>query len=132
MKISLSNADIIRGLKHYRGIAKQDIVRADDTGDAERLREHANARRQIYKELIDIAENEDSTTVLQQALTQYSKLPFVTGTPEDEYIDIKGQESALENFFLMIGLDAKTRRETRSKRPSLKTLKEPKKPTPTP
>lgn len=120
MEISLSNEDIIRGLKHYKGIAKQDIIRADESSDAERLRDHAHARRQVYKQLIEVAENEDASTVVSNALEQYSKLPFVTGTPEDEHIDIKGQESALENFFLMIGLDAKTRRETRSKRPSLK------------
>lgn len=120
MEVSLSNEAIIRGLKHYKGIAKQDIIRADESNDAERLRDHAQARRQVYKQLIEVAENEDASTVVSNALEQYSKLPFVTGTPEDEHIDIKGQESALENFFLMIGLDAKTRRETRSKRPSLK------------
>lgn len=122
MDISLSNQDIIRGLKHYKGIAKQDIIRADESSDALRLRDHAHARRQVYKQLIDVAEHEDASTVVTNALEQYSKLPFVTDTPEDAYIAIKGQESALENFFLMIGLDAKTRRETRSKRPSLKTL----------
>jgi hypothetical protein len=46
-------------------------------------------------------------------------LPFVTGTAADEHPDVKGKENALENFFLMIGLEPKVRREVRSQRPSL-------------
>ena len=53
------------------------------------------------------------------ALELYRSLPFVTVTPEDQYPEIKGQENALENFFLMIGLDPKVRREARKARKPL-------------
>ena len=37
---------------------------------------------------------------------------------DDAHTEIKGRENALENFFLMIGLEPKIRREVRSRRPS--------------
>ena len=52
-------------------------------------------------------------------MSRYRNLPFVSETTDDEYTDIKGQENALENFFLMIGLESKVRKEVRSQRPSL-------------
>lgn len=66
-----------------------------------------------------MAEAEGPEAVVQYALELYKSLPFVTGTPEDQHPEIKGQENALENFFLMIGLDPKTRREARKARKPL-------------
>ncbi|MEM6430109.1 MAG: hypothetical protein AAF708_12780 [Deinococcota bacterium] len=114
--------EILKGLKHYKRIAKQDLLRATETANPELFRSHAEARRSIYAELTATAEEGIAREVVGKALETYRKLPFVTGTPDDAYVDIKGQENALENFFLMVGLDPKTRREVRSQRPSLATL----------
>jgi hypothetical protein len=57
--------------------------------------------------------------VAREALKRYQELPFVTGTSMNEHVDVKAQESALENFFLMIGLEPKIRREVRSQRPPM-------------
>jgi len=43
----------------------------------------------------------------------------VTGTDDGSFTEIKGEENALENFFLMIGLEPRVRREVRSQRPPL-------------
>jgi len=119
VRVVLSSDEIIRGLKHYRRIAKQDVLRADETANPEAFRAHAEARRSIYARLTEIAETQSPAVVVQEALECYKNLPFVTGTAEDEHTEIKGQENALENFFLMIGLEPKVRREVRSQRPKL-------------
>ena len=119
VRIVLSSDEIIKGLKHYRRIAKQDVLRAAETANPDVFREHAEARRTVYARLTDIAERDTPSDVVQEALKCYRELPFVTGTAEDEHADIKGRENALENFFLMIGLEPKVRREVRSQRPSL-------------
>ena len=122
VKVVLSSDEIVRGLKHYRRIAKQDILRAPETPNPEIFRSHAEARRSVYARLTDVAEAQSPADVVIEALERYKELPFVTGTAEDEHTDIKGQENALENFFLMIGLEPKVRREVRSQRPPLSSL----------
>ncbi len=119
VRVVLSSDEILRGLKHYRRIAKQDVLRAPETDNPEAFCAHAEARRSIYARLTEIAETQSPNAVVTEALACYKELPFVTGTDEGEHIDIKGQENALENFFLMIGLEPKIRREVRSQRPKL-------------
>jgi hypothetical protein len=119
VKIVLSSDEIIRGLKHYRRIARQDVLRAQETDDPETFRTHAEARRAIYAHLAEIADAKTPEDVVREALRCYRELPFVTGTPDGEHTEIKGKENALENFFLMIGLEPKVRREVRSQRPKL-------------
>lgn len=119
VKIVLSSDEIIRGLKHYRRIAKQDILRATEADDPDRFRHHAEARREVYAYLTDLAERLSPADVAREALKVYQDLPFVTGSAAGEHVDIKARENALENFFLMIGLEPKVRREVRSQRPSL-------------
>ncbi len=119
VKVVLSSEEIIRGLKHYRRIAKQDLLRAPETDDPEAFRQHAEARRGVYAELSELAEMKSPDEVAEEALRVYKDLPFVTGSERPEHTEIKGRENALENFFLMIGLEPRVRREARSMRPSL-------------
>lgn len=119
MKGILSTQQIQDGLKHYRRIARQDLLRAPETPDPEAFRVHAEARRAVYAELSDRAEVLAPDEVVDHAVELYRQLPFVTGTPEHSHSEIRGQENALENFFLMVGLDPKRRREARGSRPKL-------------
>lgn len=119
VKVVLSTDEILRGLKHYRRIAKQDLLRADQADHPDAFRRHAEARREVYARLAEIATGGTPEEVARSALALYKELPFVTGTPAEEHVDVKGRENALENFFLMIGLEPKVRREVRSQRPSL-------------
>jgi hypothetical protein len=119
VKVVLSSDEMIKGLKHYRRIAKQDVLRATETERPDIFRTHAETRRDVYAQLTELAEKLSPSDVAKQALSYYQELPFVTGTAEEEHVDIKARENALENFFLMIGLEPKIRREVRSQRPSL-------------
>lgn len=120
VKVVLSSDEILRGLKHYRRIAKQDLMCADDDGQPATFRRHAEARREVYGTLARVAENGTPEDVARSALNLYKDLPFVTGTPDGDHVDVKGREHALENFFLMIGLEPKVRREVRRQRPPMK------------
>ncbi len=119
VKVVLSSDEIIRGLKHYRRIAKQDVLRASETSNPEAFRRHAEARREVYAALSELAQSQTPSEVVEEALTQYQELPFVTGSEDPSHTELKGRENALENFFLMIGLEPKLRREVRRLRPSL-------------
>ncbi|GAA5502650.1 hypothetical protein Dxin01_02394 [Deinococcus xinjiangensis] len=119
MKEPMTTEQLLQGLKHYRRIARQDMLRSGETPHPDAFLKHAESRREIYADLANYAEQHAPDEVVTHALSLYEKLPFVTGTAEHEHPDTKGQENALENFFLLIGLDPKTRRESRSKRPKL-------------
>lgn len=119
MKEMITTEQLQQGLKHYRRIARQDMLRAAETPHPDAFLKHAESRREVYALLGEHAEANDTQAVITRALELYRNLPFVTGTPEHEHPDIKGQENALENFFLLVGLDPKTRREARSKRVKL-------------
>ena len=121
VQVVLSSDEIINGLKHYRGIAKQDLLRASETENPELFRIHAEARREIYAQLAELAEKLSPSDVAKEALRFYQELPFVSGMAEPTNIHLKARESALENFFLMIGLEPKIRREIRSLRQPLES-----------
>jgi hypothetical protein len=119
VRVVLSSDDIVRGLKHYRRIAKQDVLRAPETANPEASLRHAEARRAVYAELAEIAERAGPQDVVQAALDAYQKLPFASGSDDPAHVELRARENALENFFLMIGLEPKVRREARNQRPSL-------------
>lgn len=119
MKEKMSTEQLLLGLKHYRRIARQDMLRAGETPHPDAFLRHAESRREIYVALGDYAGEHAPEDVVTHALELYRRLPFVTGSAEHEYPDIKGHENALENFFLLVGLDPKSRREARSQRPRL-------------
>ncbi len=116
VSVALTTDEIIRGLKHYRRIARQDIMQAEESGNPERITRHAESRRQVYHHLTEYATSGTPAEVVNEALRCYRQLPFVTGTPDDDHVEVKGQENALENFFLMINLAPRIRREARSQR----------------
>lgn len=119
MKEQMTTEQLLLGLKHYRRIARQDMLRASETPHPDAFLKHAESRREIYAALGDYAGTHAPEDVVKHALELYQRLPFVTGSAEHEHPEIKGHENALENFFLLVGLDPKTRREARSKRPRL-------------
>ncbi|MEF2280031.1 hypothetical protein V3W47_17190 [Deinococcus sp. YIM 134068] len=119
MREPMTTDQILQGLKHYRRIARQDMLRAPETPHPDAFLLHAESRREVYAELSAHAGEHAPDEVIEYALDLYRRLPFVTGTPEPDHADVKGRENALENFFLLVGLDPKTRREARSKRPRL-------------
>ena len=121
----MTTEQLLQGLKHYRRIARQDLLRAPETPHPDAFRLHAEARRALYVSLEGHAGEFGPQDAVDFALAQYRALPFTTGSAEHEHPELKGRENGLENFFLMVGLDAKTRREARSLRPKLTAAEAP-------
>ena len=120
VNVVLSSEEILRGLKHYRRIARQDLVRASEMENPDSFRRHAEARRDVYAHLSDVAQDKGPQEAVREALRWYQELPFVSGVADGEHVELKGRENALENFFLLIGLQPKIRRQVRSQRPALR------------
>jgi len=107
---------LLDGLKRYRRIAKQDLLATSLSAHPQAAHIHAEARRELYAELAAVAQTHPSDAVIAHALEQYQALPFVSGCAPLEHPRIQGREQALENFFVLVGLEPKVRREARSKR----------------
>lgn len=72
VKVVLTSEEIKRGLKHYRRIARQDLLRADETDNPEAFRRHAEARRSVYAYLTEVAETKSPDEVALEALDRKS------------------------------------------------------------
>ena len=107
---------LLDGLKRYRRIAKQDLLATSLSAHPEAAQIHAEARRELYAELAALAQTDPSDAVVQRALELYQELPFVSECAPLEHPRIQGREQALENFFVLVNLEPKVRREARSKR----------------
>jgi len=105
MKELMTTDQLLQGLKHYRRIARQDLLRAPETPHPDAFRQHAEARRALYALLEQHASEHGPQDAVDHAIAEYRTLPFTTGTAEHEHPELKGRENGLENFFLMIGLD---------------------------
>jgi hypothetical protein len=122
MKDLMTIGELIHGLKHYRRIAKQDLLVVGGTPTSEVFRLHAEARREIYGLLAERAKITSSDDVINYALELYESLPLVSGIPLEHQPHIHGQESALENFFVMVNLEKGRRRDSRKRRKRLELL----------
>ena len=118
-KLKISVKDMIKGLKHYKSLAKQDLLRADQTAQPDLYKSHAESRIAIYKMLIKSAKTEDSKEVVEKALRLYEQVPFIGKSKANNHIRDVAHEHALENFFLLIGLDQETQKQAWSKRPRI-------------
>lgn len=118
-KLKISVKDMIKGLKHYKSLAKQDLLRADQTAQPGLYKSHAESRIAIYKMLIKSAKDEDSKDVVEKALRLYEQVPFISKSKANSHIRDVAHEHALENFFLLIGLDPETQKQAWSKRPRI-------------
>jgi hypothetical protein len=121
MKDLMTTGELIHGLKHYRRIAKQDLLGVG-VATSEVFRQHAEARREIYGMLAERAKITSSDDVINYALELYESLPLVSGIPLEHQPHIHGQESALENFFVMVNLEKGRRRDSRKRRKRLELL----------
>lgn len=106
---SLSARDIKQGLQRCRVLAKQDVVAA--AGDPELARAGADAevRRRLYQELADLAETCTPDELVSAAVARYMDLPVVPQESRAAHAQVVAEEEALENFFVMVGLDPELR-----------------------
>jgi len=99
--VQVERDDLLRGLKGFKGIAKQDLLLMEESPEIQYRKTHAEARREIYTKLIDLVESSGITEACVFALSEYHKLPEII---EEDDAAGNGHLQALELFFKLIGV----------------------------
>jgi hypothetical protein len=100
--VQVERDDLLRALKGFKGIAKQDLLIQDVTPQSDYRKTHAEARREIYTKLINLVEEAGITEACVFALSEYNKIP--ESAKGDNNPVINGHLQALELFFNIIGI----------------------------
>lgn len=95
--------DILRALKHFKRIAKQELLVNDSLPQTEIRKTHAEARRAIYSKLIQLVEESGVENACVFAFNEYLGLPDRHSHDNLNPL-IYGQTQALEMFFNIIGI----------------------------
>lgn len=109
--VQVERDDLLRALKGFKGIAKQDLLLMEQTPEIEYRKTHAEARREIYAKLIDLVEGSGISEACVFALDEYHKVPE---TIEEDDAAMNGHLQALELFFKLIGITPRTLKESKN------------------
>lgn len=110
--IPIGREDLLRALKKFKGLAKQDILASDLTSCPEYWRAHAEARRSEYIKLIDLMEKTDIEEACAYAFSAYKSIQKAADG-DQVFAEMKGREQALEMFFRVIGIEPSHLRSAR-------------------
>ncbi|MEW6046375.1 MAG: hypothetical protein AB1609_07825 [Bacillota bacterium] len=96
----VSPEDVLRGLKRFKRLAKQDILAASKTPNPRFWNLHAEARRKVYDALMQAIEQAGLESAYELARRQFAELARPTRDDPEQH----GQEQALTLFFQMLGM----------------------------
>ena len=100
--VHVDGEDLLRALKRFKSLAKQDLLRSELTPDPAFWQTHAEARRTVYNRLINLIESSNVKKACVYAFDIYEGLQLSSeteGTGEQE-----GSKQAIELFFQIIGI----------------------------
>ncbi|UCH25551.1 MAG: hypothetical protein JSV66_16715 [Trueperaceae bacterium] len=117
--VRLSTNDLVSGLKRYRILARQDLLRAKSVEKPEVWRRHAEARLDVYYALTRLAERRTPEEVVAKAVERYREVPLVSETLQEKYVRFVAEEHAFENFFKLCGIEPEVSKEARLHRPKI-------------
>lgn len=103
---SVSQYDVLRGLKKFRRLAKQDLLASAHTSDPKFWSAQAEARRSAYGRLMESVEEEGVEAAYQRALEAYAALPLFHADGTELDPTLSGSEQAFEMFFTILGMSA--------------------------
>ncbi|NLN19459.1 MAG: hypothetical protein GX162_09330 [Firmicutes bacterium] len=103
--IRISADDVLRGLKRFKRLAKQDLLASPLTNNPRFWRILAETRRSQYTELMNIVEKDGVEMAYRYAVGRYASLPRVVSSDQIGSEPVfAGQKLALEMFFTMLGV----------------------------
>ena len=108
--IVVAKEDVLKGLKKFKRLAKQDLLVSKFTADPEFWIRQAEGRRTTYSMLMEIVDEHGVDHAYQYAVKKYASLPFVFANKEEEACVI-GMIQAFEMFFMILGLQPPSRKE---------------------
>lgn len=97
--------DVLRGLKKFRRLAKQDLLASEHTSRPAYWKEQAEARRRTYAQLTASVSERGVEAAYEEAVQAYAALPLLRDGEEDPAIS--GAEQAYELFFRLVGVGEK-------------------------
>lgn len=101
----VDKVDVLRGLKKFRRLAKQDLLASPYTSEPDFWRKQAEARRETYQKLTEYVELQGVVAAYQLSLDEYVALPLLCETSPDPRL--LGLERAYEMFMAIVGVDPK-------------------------
>ncbi len=102
--ILVAQDDVLRGLKKFKRLAKQDLLASNMTSNPHFWQSMAEARRRTYDELMELVERVGVENAYVKALDNYRSIrPLASENP-----DTKGRQQALEMFFTILGIDKRS------------------------
>ena len=119
--IQISQDDLVRALKSFKGLAKQELLGTYTPSQSEYRKAHAEARREIYAKLINLVEESGVENACVFAFTEYCKLSGVSEETDDNPV-IKGKYQAFEMFFSVFGITSDKLRTSKSEEVSVSQL----------
>lgn len=103
--VSVGQADVLRALKKFLRLAKQDLLASEHTTEPAFWREQAQIRRQTYAWLVEGVSLRGVDAAYREATAAYAALPLLREGQKEPRIS--GKEQAFEMFFHLIGVDPK-------------------------
>lgn len=109
--IEVSREDLVKALKRYKGLAKQDLLASELTPNPIYWRTHAETRRAEYNRLIELIE----TSGIEKACVYAFKAYNLNNNENENSGEYEGRKQALELFFQIFGIDPEKLRVARMK-----------------
>lgn len=100
---SVTPSDVLRALKKFKRLAKQDLLASELTSEPEFWREQAEARRATYDALMALVESEGVEAAHRYAIDEHASLPLLGS--EGETAKEKGKRQALQMFLAVLGVE---------------------------
>lgn len=101
--IQVAKDDVLKGLKKFKRLAKQDLLASSLTSNPDFWKAQAESRRQKYSELMELVEARGVDLAFETAAAEYAKLPLFD-TQENVDPQLRGTQQALEMFFTLLGV----------------------------
>ena len=118
--IMVAKEDVLKGLKKFKRLAKQDLLVSQLTPDPTFWITQAEGRRATYAQLMDFIECHGLDHAYRYALQQYADRPILfTSNKKDP--EMTGKKQALEMFFTLLGVQVPKQKEIRTSNQNLTT-----------
>ncbi|SRR5690554_3519380 len=109
--IEVSREDLVKALKRYKGLAKQDLLASELTPNPVYWRTHAETRRAEYNKLIELIE----TSGTEKACVYAFKAYILNDNENEDSGESAGRKQAIELFFQIFGVEPEKLRVARMK-----------------
>lgn len=103
MSVQVAAEDVLKALKRFKRLAKQDFLASEQTPDPGFWRAQAESRRRVYDWLMQQVQDEGVARAYDEAVKAYTRLPLHRAT-EGMTPEVAGERQALELFFGILGV----------------------------